>query len=155
MPFDLTWEQIAIGAAIFVVSLVGTSVVAGVFLVRIRPDHFVAEHHGLARRLQSSKGRVLLVLGKNLLGVLLVGVGIVLSLPGVPGQGLLTILVGLLLIDSRAKRKLELRIVRRPHVLHAINKIRDRFGAAPLQVDGLEGSRPPPSSGGRSPRSTP
>ena len=135
MPFDLTWRAIAVGAAIFVVSLVATSLIAGVFLVRIRPDYFVAEHHGVARRLRSSKTRLLLIVAKNLLGVVLIVVGVVLSVPGVPGQGLLTILVGLFLIDSRAKRKLELRIVRMPHILHAINKIRDRFGAAPLEVD--------------------
>jgi hypothetical protein len=135
MPFDLSWGTIAIGAAIFVASLVGTSLIAGIFLVRIRPDYFVAEHHGVARRLHSSRTRLLLVVGKNLLGVFLIAFGIVLALPGVPGQGLLTILVGLFLIDSRAKRKLELRIVRRPHILHAINKIRDRFGAPPLEVE--------------------
>src|SRR5690606_12058645 len=116
MPFDLSWRTIAVGAAIFVVSLVVTTLIAGIFLVRIRPDYFVAERHGGARRLESRKTRLLLVVAKNFLGVILIGVGILLSLPGVPGQGLLTILVGLFLIDSRAKRKLELRIVRRPHI---------------------------------------
>lgn len=135
MPFELTWQKAAIGGAIFITSLVVTTVVAGILLVRIRPDYFVAEHRGIGRRVQSTTGHLLLVVGKNVLGVVLVAMGVVLSLPGIPGQGILTILVGLFLVDLPAKRKLELQIVRRPRIRCAIDKLRDRFGAAPILVD--------------------
>ena len=61
-------------------------------------------------------------------------VGVVLALPGVPGQGLLTMLVGLLLLDIPSKRRLELRIVSRPTVLKTINRVRRRFRRPALLV---------------------
>jgi hypothetical protein len=145
IPFDLTWQRLAIAAMLFAVSLLATTTLAGFLLVRIRPDYFVAETRGVSRRLQKSTSRLLLLIGKNLLGGLLIVVGIILSLPGVPGQGLLTILVGLFLVDVPAKRKLELLIVRRPTIFHAINRLRDRFGAAPIIVDGIEETKRPSS----------
>ena len=73
--------------------------------------------------------------GKNLLGAVLVVVGAVLVIPGVPGQGLLTILIGLLLLDIPGKRRLELAIVRRPRVLRTINKLRKHYAKPPLVVE--------------------
>ena len=55
-----------------------------------------------------------------------------------PGQGLLTILVGLLMLDIPGKRRLELAIVRRGPVLGSINKLRARFRRPPLRVDAHE-----------------
>jgi len=61
--------------------------------------------------------------------------GIVLSLPGVPGQGILTILLGIIMLDIPGMRPLEARIIQRPAVLGAINKLRARFSKPPLEVD--------------------
>ena len=61
--------------------------------------------------------------------------GIVLSLPGVPGQGILTILLGIMLLDFPGRRKLEHKLVSRPQVLKTINKLRHRFGKPPLVLD--------------------
>jgi hypothetical protein len=72
---------------------------------------------------------------KNLLGAALVLFGVVMSLPGVPGQGVLTILMGVMLLDFPGKRQLELKLVSRPKVLRAINRIRHRFKRPPLQLD--------------------
>ena len=58
--------------------------------------------------------------------------GVLLSLPGVPGQGLLTILVGLLLLDMPGKQQLERRLLGRPAIIHAVNRLRDRVGRKPL-----------------------
>ena len=58
--------------------------------------------------------------------------GIILSVPGVPGQGLLTMLVGLVLLDIPGKRRLELKLVSRPRVVRAINRLRKRFSRPPL-----------------------
>jgi hypothetical protein len=59
----------------------------------------------------------------------------VLSIPGVPGQGILTILLGIMLLDFPGKRKLEHKIVSRPKVLSTINKLRHRFGKPALVLD--------------------
>ncbi len=72
---------------------------------------------------------------KNVLGVLLILLGIILSLPGIPGQGLLTILLGLIMLDIPGKRPLEAKIIQRPAILAAINKLRARFKKPPLILD--------------------
>ncbi|REJ76825.1 MAG: hypothetical protein DWQ29_15470 [Planctomycetota bacterium] len=71
---------------------------------------------------------------KNLLGVFLVLAGLAMSVPAVPGQGLLTILIGITLLDLPGKRKMELAIVRRKRVLRAINWIRAKAGRAALEI---------------------
>jgi len=75
------------------------------------------------------------IIGKNILGVLLVVVGILLSIPGVPGQGLLTILLGIMLLDFPGKRRLEQNLLRRPQILKTINRLRARFGKQALEID--------------------
>ena len=52
-----------------------------------------------------------------------------------PGQGLLTILIGLMLLDFPGKRRLERRIVARPAILAMLNRMRARRGRDPLRVD--------------------
>jgi hypothetical protein len=64
--------------------------------------------------------------------------GIPLILPGVPGPGLVLIVIGVSLLDFPGKRRLEQRVVGRPRVLKAINALRARFGRPPLVVDGAE-----------------
>jgi hypothetical protein len=76
--------------------------------------------------------RMMGIIGKNILGWLLVVVGIILSFPGVPGQGLLTILLGVMLVDFPGKRRLEYKLISRPSVLNAVNKLRHRFGKPAL-----------------------
>ena len=70
---------------------------------------------------------------RNLAGLLLIAVGVVLSVPGIPGQGLLTVLVGVLLVDFPQRRKLESALLRRPGVLPTLNRLRARFGRPPLR----------------------
>jgi hypothetical protein len=74
------------------------------------------------------------VIVKNLLGLVVIAIGIVLSIPGVPGQGLLTILIGLMLLDIPGKRRLIHFLVRRPGVLRTLNYLRGLFGRPPLIV---------------------
>ncbi len=132
--FPFTAGQVAMGLGIFVLSTVVTTAVVTAYLVTIPPDHF--DNLPLVRRRQigSSPARLALAIGKNVLGAVLVIVGLVLSVPGVPGQGLLTILVGILLLDIPGKRKLERRLVSRPAVLRNINKLRTRFDRSPLKL---------------------
>jgi hypothetical protein len=73
--------------------------------------------------------------GKNIGGILLVALGIVLSLPGVPGQGLLTVLLGIMLLDFPGKHRLEQKLLSRPSIVNAINKLRARFDKKPLELN--------------------
>jgi hypothetical protein len=75
-------------------------------------------------------------LGRNVAGVMLILVGAVLSIPGVPGQGLLTVLAGVLLVDFPGRRRLERMLADRRGVLPALNRLRARFGRPPLRPPG-------------------
>jgi hypothetical protein len=134
LDWSVSTDQVVFGLIAFAAGVLVSSIVVGALLVLISPDHFVAPKDALRRRIRSAPLRVAAVVGKNLLGVVLVAAGVLLSVPGVPGQGLLTILVGLVLLDLPGKRKLELKLVSRPKVLAAINRLRRRFGRAPLQT---------------------
>ena len=72
-------------------------------------------------------------LAKGLLGAVLVLAGILMLV--FPGQGILTILVGLSLLDFPGKYRLERWLVQRPLVLTSINRLRRKFGRAPLTFD--------------------
>ena len=80
----------------------------------------------------------MLLIGKNLLGGLLVLSGIAMLV--LPGQGLLTIAMGLLLMDFPGKHRLERRIVRTRPVLRSINWLRRKAHKNPLKIDDQTGS---------------
>jgi hypothetical protein len=71
-------------------------------------------------------------LAKNGIGLVLIVLGALLSLPGIPGQGVLTMLIGLMLVDFPGKRRLERSLVARPGVLETMNRVRARLGRPPL-----------------------
>ena len=69
---------------------------------------------------------------KNFLGIVLLLAGFVMLIT--PGQGILTIMAGLWLVDLPGKRRWERRLVSRPKVWASINWIRRKFGQPPLQA---------------------
>ena len=126
---------IIFGVLIFLVSFTVSLAIVSFILVKIPPNYFQESH---PRDLWANRNpalRALGVLGKNILGILLVALGIVLSIPGVPGQGLLTILLGIMLLDFPGKRRIEYKLISRPNVLKTINGLRHRFGKSPLVLD--------------------
>ncbi len=141
----LPWspQQIGIAALLFVVSTLVTTAIVAAFIVLIPRDHFITSERGVTRRIESPLLQVLWRILKNLLGVALVVVGVLLSLPGVPGQGLLTIFVGILMLDIPGKRGLELRIVRRPRIRKTMDRLRARFERPPLALEDPEATDEP------------
>lgn len=138
MTLPWTPQQIGFAALVFVVSTLITTGIVAAFIVLIPPDHLVASERGVSRTIESPLLQISWRILKNLLGVVLVVVGVLLSFPGVPGQGLLTIFVGILMLDIPGKRGLELRIVRRPRIRKTMNRLRARFDRAPLELDDTE-----------------
>ena len=133
--WGLTWGQVLFGVLISVVTFVGSIGVVTFVLVKLPANYFHSSHD---REFLTERHPVLRMVGvflKNLLGLVLVGFGIVMSLPGVPGQGVLTILLGIMLLDFPGKRKLEVKLVGRPKVFRAINGLRARFDRPPLLLD--------------------
>ena len=132
---NITWRSALIGALIFLVSFVVNLAIVTFILVRLPTDYFKKNRKtkfwaGPRPAVHAAK-----VIGKNLLGVLLVALGIVLSLPGVPGQGLLTVLLGVMLVDFPGKRSVEQKLLKRPAITNAITRLRERFGKPPLELD--------------------
>ena len=133
--WGLTWGQVLLGALFSVVTFVASIAVVTVVLVKLPANYFHSSH---AREFLTERHPVLRAVGvfaKNLLGLVLVAFGVVMSLPGVPGQGVLTILLGVMLLDFPGKRALETRIVSRPRVYSAVNTLRARFDKPPLMLD--------------------
>jgi hypothetical protein len=73
--------------------------------------------------------------GLNVLGVLVIVVGLVLSIPGVPGPGLAVAFIGLTLVDFPGRQRVVRAVLVRPSVRRAIDRLRARFGRAPLVLD--------------------
>ena len=131
----ITLNGILLGALLFVVTFSINLAIVSFVLVKIPADYFKKDNPHTFLSERPPVIRYLALVGKNLLGVLLVAVGIVLSVPGVPGQGLLTILLGIMLLDFPGRRSLEYKLVRRPSVFKTINKLRHRFGKPDLVID--------------------
>lgn len=132
---SMTLSSILIGVGLFLVSLAVSFIAIAVVMVKI-PENYFSTHYQQDFMPNSPwLVRWGVVIVKNVFGFLLILLGILLSLPGVPGQGILTILLGLIMLDIPGKRPLEARIIKRPSVLTAINKLRTRFDKPPLVMD--------------------
>lgn len=131
----LTWRSALIGTGIFVATLLASLGIVTLVLVKIPPDHFQKGHHTKFWSGPNPALRAAGIIGKNILGVLLVVLGIILSIPGVPGQGLLTVLLGIMLLDFPGKTRLEQKLLSRPGIVKTINRVRERFEKPPLELD--------------------
>lgn len=119
---DAWWPVLTVGSAIFgAVSLLATfvalpRVLGGLPVDYFHPDAEIAP--GAYPVLRNLVGWPLL-----LLGILLIPL---------PGQGLLTVLAGLVLADVPGKRWLARLILRQGLMRRAVNAVRERRGAPPL-----------------------
>jgi hypothetical protein len=132
--------------ALSILMFVGTLVALPIVVARLPADYFRRDPHAPRHHKQSAGLRLLGLLGKNLLGIVLVCTGVAMLV--LPGQGMLTMLIGLMLINFPGKRALEQRLVRQPTVLRAMNWIRAQAHQPALEL-------PPsalPSTSGREER---
>ena len=132
---SLTIGRVMLGVALFVISLTLSFLAIGLVMVKVPPNYFSTHYQRDFLPNSRSLVRWGAVIAKNIAGVFLILLGIVLSLPGVPGQGFLTILLGLIFLDIPGKRPFEAKIIQRPTVLAAINKLRLKYGKPPLIMD--------------------
>ena len=130
----LTWRSVLLGVLVFVGTFLLNLGIVSFVLVKLPKDHFKSDK---SRNVTGSNAtiRVLKVIGKNVAGWLLIALGIVLSLPGIPGQGLLTVLLGVMLVDFPGKERLEQKLLSRPAIINTINRLRGRFGKPALELD--------------------
>jgi hypothetical protein len=111
----------------FVVGLV----VAPLLLLRLPADYFTyRRRHAVTTMRRHPAVHLVLTGAKNLIGAVLIVAGI--GLLFLPGQGLITLLAGLVVTNYPGKFRLERWLVQRPHVLPALNWLRRRYGREPL-----------------------
>jgi hypothetical protein len=88
------------------------------------PRHWMKDHHPVLRL----AGLIV----KNVVGAVFLLAG--LAMLFLPGQGILTMLIGISLLDFPGKRKLEAKIVGQHTVLQALNAMRAKFDKPPLTL---------------------
>ena len=115
-----------------ILGFVGSLIAIPLILVRLpadyfdtrTPRHWMKDHHP-ALRLSG-------LIVKNVVGIVFLLAGFAMLF--LPGQGLLTMLIGVSLMDFPRKRELEAKMVSQPTLLGAINAMRRRFDKPPLTL---------------------
>lgn len=137
--FDVLWQWLGDYAALTSVMLVVSIVVlvaslwiCHYILTTVPPDYFQSKHKPF-EEWRESKPAVwwTLMITKNLVGVLLIVVGLIMFVT--PGQGVLTLLFGVALVDVPGKQKLIRKIIERKRVSRIINRMRARANQPPLE----------------------
>jgi hypothetical protein len=114
------------------VLFIGTLIAIPILIVRLPNDYFIKNHRRTWLQNRHPVLRVSAYVIKNLIGYVFLLAGIAMLV--LPGQGILTMLIGVSLIDFRGKQKLERKLIGQPAVLRTINRIRQKFGRKPLVV---------------------
>lgn len=114
------------------VGLIAFSVIAVAASILLVPRFLAKLPPNYLQNGEEPKHSMPLKVARNALGVVLVLLGLAMLL--LPGQGLLTLLVGLLLVDFPGKHALVRRLMSKPKVLSLVNKLRSHRGAGPLHA---------------------
>ena len=113
---------------IFLISILGISW----FIAQIPEDYFLRSKRQPSKwREQKPILRFVVMFGKNLIGLSLIIGGLLMLV--LPGQGLLTIVTGLLLVNYPGKYKLEQKLSSMPSIFRALNWIRLKAKKPPLK----------------------
>src|SRR6476646_2911351 len=120
------WWLIAISAFTFVTSIIAVPWM----LMRIPARYFMTTQHEHPWADRHPLIRHSFVIGQNLLGIIVVVRGLLMLI--LPGQGILTILAGLVLVDFPGKHRVLLWTMSRPAVLKSVNWIRGKANHEPL-----------------------
>jgi hypothetical protein len=126
-------KEVLLALTVFsVVGFVGSLIAIPYILVRL-PEHYFDERH--PRTWMEDHHPVLRLIGhivKNIVGAVFLLAGFAMLF--LPGQGILTMLIGISLLDFPGKRRLEAKIVGQATVFNAINGLREKFGKPPLVI---------------------
>ncbi|MGF1642838.1 MAG: PGPGW domain-containing protein [Thiotrichales bacterium] len=118
-------------ATLSVVTFLASIILIPWLVISLPEDYFVDRQRHLSRMHQRHPVRYHVIrVAKNSLAVVLIAAGVLMLV--LPGQGLLTILIGLSISDFPGKYPLERRLVRQPGIYRALNWIRDRYHKPPL-----------------------
>lgn len=128
----ISTETLVTLTVLSIIFFVGSLIAIPFILVRLPADFFdirvprpwMEDHHPVLR--------ILGHLVKNAVGAIFLFAGFLMLF--LPGQGILTMLIGISMLDFPGKRKVEAKMIGQPAVLHAINGMRKKFGKPPLII---------------------
>lgn len=114
------------------IGFIGTLIAIPFIMVRLPSDyfdtrvprHWMKDHHPVLRLIG--------LIVKNAVGAIFLLAGFAMLF--LPGQGILTMLIGISLLDFPRKREIEAKIVGQPTVLQALNAMRAKFEKPPLTL---------------------
>jgi len=116
-----------------VATVIASALLVPLLVRRIPHDYFLEHSRGADwMRDRHPVTRVMLLVLKNVLGAVLVIGGLIMLVT--PGQGILTLVVGILLLNFPGKRRFEVWLVKRKPVHRAIDWMRRRAGRRPLEL---------------------
>jgi hypothetical protein len=130
---ELTWGRVLAASGFFVASFLLSILIVAIVIVKLPANYFSSHYQQDFLPNSSWFTRWGVTILKNLIGLVLLIAGIIMLIG--PGQGILTILIGLMMMDIPGKRPLEARIIKRPAVLSAVNNLRARYNKPPLILD--------------------
>lgn len=128
----ISTETLVTLTALSIVFFVGSLIAIPFILVRLPTDFFDTR---VPRRWMENHHPVLRLFGhiaKNVIGAIFLFAGFLMLF--LPGQGILTMLIGITMLDFPGKRTLEARMIGQPAVLSTINSMRQKFGKPPLII---------------------
>lgn len=118
-------------------TLVVSAVAVPIVIRRMPHDYFLETSESTeAIRERHPVLRLLFLILKNLIGGILLLGGLIMLIT--PGQGVLTILIGLMLMNFPGKRRFEIWLIRLGPLNRGINWIRERAGKRPLSLPAPE-----------------
>jgi len=109
---------------VFIASLLLTTLLIG----KIPQEYFI--HTNQHKVEIKHLGHLIIVIIRTLIGFVLLIAGIIMLVT--PGQGIITILLGLFLMEFPGKRKLELKFIKHNPTFKALNWLRNKAGKSPF-----------------------
>jgi len=127
---EVVWWLGTLSIAMFI----GTLIAIPCLVMRIPDDYYLQDGRKRPPMFYDRKVlRIIYLIAKNVIGYIFIGVGIVMLV--LPGQGILTMLVGAILINFPGKQGFVRWMISRHSVLRSVNWLRRRAGRRPLTVN--------------------
>ena len=115
-------------ASISILMMLASMIFIPILIVKMPADYFVAD-----RRMRHwTIARVTFYILRNIAALVLLVAGLIMLV--LPGQGLLTIIIAVMVSDVPGKYRFERFLVRQQGVVQSMNWIRKRYQKEPLQV---------------------
>jgi hypothetical protein len=129
-------DTILLLAGISFVASVVSLIVLPLIIIRLPKDYFIRAQPPMIQR---SPGSLALKLLKDLLGIFLILAGFVMLF--IPGQGILTMLFGITLMDFPGKHRLQGKLMAVPRVHRSLNWLRAFAKRPPFSMDSTCGGK--------------